>query len=213
MPGQRSARGRARGSWALRLAGIGFVVVVAGAAVSAYLLAGHRHAAKPPARLSTKVASVQAVGLLTPDAAGQAGAPAHPQLLLLSSGGLAFTTVSPGDPPAGFPEWTADQMVGGSYVFIYISSGQCLGSAPGAAATLQRCDLSGRQRWIRADGRTSASGQEYGQLRNAADGRCLTAASPAAASTATAGAAGSASLQRCAQPPGWTQLTAFSSGF
>ena len=183
-------------------------MAVAGGAVAVYLIAGHRPAAKAPARLSTKVASVQAVGLLTPDASRQAGAPAQPQLLLLSPAGLAFTTVSHGGPPASFPEWTADQMVGGSYIFIYISSGQCLGAAPGATAALQRCDLSGRQRWIREDGRTTASGQEYGQLRNAADGRCLTAGGPAAA-----GGAGSVSLQRCARPPGWTQLTAFSSGF
>jgi hypothetical protein len=208
MPGQRSARGRARGSWALRLAGIGFVVVVAGGVVAGYLAAGHRAAAKPAARLSSKVASVQAVGLLTPDAAGQAGAPAQPQLLLLSAGGLAFTPVRPGGPPASFPEWTADQMVGGSYIFIYITSGQCLGAAPGGTATLQRCDLSGRQRWIRTGGPASANGQQYGQLRNTADGRCL-----AAGGQGAAGAAGAASLQRCAATPGWTQLTAFSSGF
>jgi hypothetical protein len=193
---------------------VGFVVLVAAGAVAVYLLAGHRHAAKPAARLSTKVASVQAVGLLTPDASSQAGAPARAQLLLLSAGGLGFTPVTPGAPPAGYPEWTADQMVDGSYVFIYISTGQCLGSAPGAAAALQRCDLSARQRWTREDRTTSASGQAYGQLRNATDGRCLTAASPGpAGGTGAPGPGGGAALRPCAAQPGWTQLTAFSSGF
>jgi Ricin-type beta-trefoil lectin domain-like len=207
MPGQRSARGRARGSWALRLAGIGFVVLVAGGAVAADLLAGHRHAAKPPARLSTKVASVQTVSLLTPGPAGQAGSAGDPQFLLLSPDGLAFTAISPGHLPTGYPQWTADQMVGGSYVFIYISSGRCLAAASGPAATLQRCDLSGRQRWIREYRSTSPNGQGYWQLRNAADGRCLSVGNPAAAAH---GARSPAQLQRCARTPSWTQLIAFS---
>lgn len=204
----------------LRLAGTGFVVLVAGAAVALILLAGKHHSARPGARLSTKVASAQTVGLLTGGTTGsQDGTGTGPQLLVASRGGLAFIAVDPGTRPAGYPEWTADQMVGGSYVFIYISTGRCLGAAPqpaaagagpgrGPALALQRCDLSARQRWGRQYRRSDA-GQQLWQLRNAATGRCLAAGAPPGGGTSAP-----ALLQQCAAaaPPAG-QLIAFSSGF
>ncbi len=100
-------------------------------------------------------------------------------------------------------------MVGGSYIFIYISAGRCLSSASGQA-TLQRCDLSQRQRWTREYHGTDASGQELWRLRNAADGRCLTVGGPVAAAAATGSGA---DLQPCGSGVSWRQLIAFWSGY
>ena len=100
-------------------------------------------------------------------------------------------------------------MVGGSYIFIYISTGRCLSSASGQA-TLQRCDLSERQRWTREYHGTDASGQELWRLRNAADGRCLTVGGPVAAAAATGSGA---DLQPCGSGVSWRQLMAFWSGY
>jgi hypothetical protein len=131
MPGQRSTGARrARGSWLPRLVGIAIVVLLAGGGVLAYLLA-----AKPPApvhvaRLPTRVLSVQTVGLVVPGPPAAGGNNAL-EMLLDSRAGLAFAPVPPSSLVTGDPEWTADQMAGGTYIFIYIPSGQCLGSAAG----------------------------------------------------------------------------------
>jgi len=156
------------------------------------------------------VASVQTVGLATPGPASRAAADAAAELLLGSPQGLIFRPATPADRTAGYPEWTADQMVGGSYIFIYISTGLCLSSTAGQAAALQRCDLSERQRWTREYDSTDATGQALWHLRNAADGRCLTAGSPLAAAAA---AGSSAQLQRCGIGVSWRQLIAFWSGY
>jgi Ricin-type beta-trefoil lectin domain-like len=211
MPGQRSARARARGSWALRLAGIAVAVLLAGGGAALYVVAGQGHG-KPAARLSGRVAGVQTVGLAAPGPATQptAGQPAASAgLLLASPHGLIFSPANRTDPPASYPEWTADQMVGGSYIFIYISTGQCLSAAAGQAATLRRCDLSQWQRWTRAYYSTNAAGDGLWQLRNGADGRCLTVGGPVAAATATGSVA---ALQRCGADGSWRQLIAFWSG-
>jgi hypothetical protein len=209
MPGQRSARARARGSWALRLAGIGFVVLLAGGGVAVYLLTGQGHAAKHDSRPSGRVASVQTVGLVTTAPAGQAGTSAVTELLLASPQGVTFSAVKRTALPAGYPEWTADQMAGGSYIFIYISTGRCLSSTGRQAAALQQCDLSERQRWTRQYHSTDASGQDYWQLRNASDGRCLTVGGPVTAG----GGASAAELQRCGAGLSWRQLIAFLSAY
>ena len=208
MPGQRSARARARGSWALRLAGIGCAVLLAGGGVAAYLVLGQQHPASHDSALSARVASAQAVGLASPGA----GSGGPPQLLLVSPHGLTFTPAKPTEMPAGFPEWTADQMVGGSYIFIYISTGRCLGATASHAAVMERCDLSERQRWTREYHSTGASGQDYWQLRNDSDGRCLTVGSPVAAA-GSAGAGARPELQRCGAGGSWPQLIAFLSAY
>jgi hypothetical protein len=212
MPGQRSARARARGSWALRLAGIALAVLLAGAAVVAYLVTGPGQHARQHARLSVRVASVQAVGLASPGPAGQAGPGTAPELLLAGPGGLTFTPAKPAALPAGYPEWTADQMVGGGYIFIYISTGRCLAATQARAAVLQRCDLSDRQRWTREYHSTDATGQDYWQLRNDADGRCLTVGSPVASAGGAAPGA-QLELQRCGTGGSWRQLVAFWSAY
>jgi hypothetical protein len=176
-------------------------VLLAGGGAALYVLAGRGHA-KPVAPLSARVANVQTVGLATP---GPAGPPAA-ELLVASPHGLAFSAAKPGDLPASYPEWTADQMVGGSYIFIYIATGQCLSAAPGQAAALERCDLSERQRWNRAYYSTDAAGQDLWQLRNGADGRCLTVGAPAAAGSG-------AQLERCGTGGSWRQLIAFWSSY
>jgi hypothetical protein len=206
MPGQRSTRARARGSWALRLAGIGCAVLLAGGGVAAYLIAGQGHPVSHDSGLSARAASVQTVGLASPGprTGGQ------PELLLAAPHGLTFTAVKPTEMPAGFPEWTADQMVGGGYIFIYIATGRCLAATAGQRAALQQCDLSERQRWTREYQSTGASGQDYWQLRNDSDGRCLTAGDPAAAS---AGSGAPAQLQRCAAGGSSRQLIAFLSAY
>ncbi len=102
-------------------------------------------------------------------------------------------------------------MVGGSYIFIYISTGRCLDATASHAAVLERCDLSERQRWTREYHSTGASGQDYWQLRNDSDGRCLTVGSPVAAGSAGAGAG--AELQRCGTGGSWPQLIAFLSAY
>jgi Ricin-type beta-trefoil lectin domain-like len=212
MPGQRSARARARGSWALRLAGIGLAVLLAGGGVVAYLVTEPGQDAKHDAGPSVRVASVQTVGLASPGPAGQAGPGTAPELLLAGPRGLTFAPAKPTALPAGFPEWTADQMVGGGYVFIYTSTGRCLAVTPARAAVLQRCDLSDRQRWTREYHSTDATGQNYWQLRNDADGRCLTVGSPVASSGGAAPGA-RLELQRCGTGGSWRQLIAFWSAY
>jgi hypothetical protein len=216
MLGERSAGARrARGSRAARIAGIGVVLLLAATGIIASLVASHPHVtprgtalpagrAAPPAR----VASVQEVGLVSPGpaaaAGGAAGAAAAPAETLLKSGsGLAFALV---EQPT--PEWTADQMVGGTYIFIYISDGMCLSSAGRGvtghgAAVLQRCNLGYAQRWRRQE----ADARGYWQLRNAGDGRCLTLAD---AVPAAGPGRFRAELAPCGGQQDWRQRVTFS---
>ncbi len=103
-------------------------------------------------------------------------------------------------------------MVGGGYIFIYISTGRCLAATPARAAVLQRCDLSDLQRWTREYHSTDATGQDYWQLRNDADGRCLTVGSPVASAGGAAPGA-QLELQRCGTGGSWRQLVAFWSAY
>ena len=103
-------------------------------------------------------------------------------------------------------------MVGGGYIFIYISTGQCLGATGARTAALQRCDLSERQRWTREYHSTGANGQDYWQLRNDDNGRCLAVGSPVAAA-GSAAAGGQLELQPCGTGGSWRQLIAFWSAY
>ena len=194
-------RPRTRGSWAARLVGLGFVVLLAGAGVVAYLFVGTR-TRQTAAVLPTRVLSTQAVGLVMAGPPTAAGSSPAPQMLIASGPDLTFVA----DGPAG-AAWTSDQMAGGTYIFIYLQNGLCLApksSSPGAAAVvLKRCNLQASQRWIREHRTAAASGIDYWQLRNAYDGRCL------AAVTVTAIGGSVARLQPCAAPPGREQLIAF----
>ncbi len=198
-----------------RIAGTGVVLLLAGTGVVASLVPGSPHVTARHVVLPSRVQGVHEIGLVNagpPEPAGQAAAPAR--TLLKSRSGLAFAAVR-----QVAPEWTADQMAGGTYIFIYISDGSCLSSAArrgrasggqasgtrasGTRAVTTRCDLGYAQRWRRQQGNTHG----YWQLRNLGDGRCLTlgGASPAAGLGSF-----SAELAPCGAQGDWRQQITFS---
>jgi hypothetical protein len=203
MRGEGVGSARLRSPRLARLAGAGLVVLLAAAGVSAYLIVDHGNGDAP---LPTQVLGTQAIGLVNPGPAGLAGASAPAGTsqaagsLLASRAGLTFSAAGQAS-----AQWTADQMAGGTYIFIYLTNGLCLGSPalPGTAPVLQRCSLAAAQRWLRQDLTVSTGGTDYWQLRNAADGQCLTAGNGA-------GSAGQAAQVRlCEAPPSWNQLVTF----
>lgn len=201
MPGKRNARSRVRGSWAARLTGTGFAILLAVVGVATYLIVGGPHASKDATALPTRVLGTQAIGLVNTAPATPGDANPNPQTLLASRSGLSFVTSG----QAG-ANWTADQMVGGTYIFIYLPTGQCLGPSRGSLMGLSQCNLSASQRWVRLDGQADSTGLEYWQIRNLSDRLCLTSVT-AKGSAKTAASA--ARLQRCQAHPGWRQLIAF----
>jgi hypothetical protein len=201
MPGKRNARSRVRGSWAARLTGGAFAILLAGVGLAAYLIVGGAHADNSGDVLPTRVLATQAIGLVDAGPAQKAGASPAPQTLLASGADLSFRAV--GDVAA---DWTADQMAGGTYIFIYLPNGLCLGSSGTKSVALQRCNLQADQRWIRQRSVVGASGLDYWQLRNLALNRCLTAASVPHQTAATESAA---RLDACQAAPDWRQLIAF----
>jgi len=198
MPGKRNARSRVRGSWAARLIGVGLAIVLAGVGVALYLIYGNK--ASQATALPTRVLGTQAVGLVNPGRPPQAGASAAPQAFLASRSDLSFV-------PAGqvSADWTADQMAGGTYIFIYLPNGLCLESSRWSAVALARCNLGAAQRWVRQR-LVSLDGVDYWQLRNLSNGRCLTVAT---GSGAAQPGRSTARLERCQASPGWIQLVAF----
>jgi Ricin-type beta-trefoil lectin domain-like len=198
MRGKRDARSRTRGSWAARLTGIGLAIVLAGVGLAVYLVAGN-HAPHAPG-LPTRVLGTQAVALVNPGPPPAAGKSASPEAFLASRADLGFTAAD----QAG-ADWTADQMAGGTYIFIYLPDGRCLTAARASAVTLARCNLGAGQRWVRQR-LVSSGGLDYWQLRSLSRGRCLTAAGGDAAITP---AQSDARLDRCLAPPDWSQLVAF----
>jgi hypothetical protein len=214
MPGERRARARrARGSRVPRIAGTGVVLLLAGTGVVASLVTGSQHVTARHVVLPTRVLSAHEVGLANAGPSGPSGpsgqAAVPYRTLLKSRSGLAFAAVR-----QVAPEWTADQMAGGNYIFIYIADGTCLSSlarrgrgraAAGQAVTM-RCHLGYAQRWRRQQGGT----QGYWQLRNLADGRCLAlgGADPAAGQGSF-----SAQLAPCGAQRDWRQQITFSPMF
>jgi hypothetical protein len=191
MPGKRSARSRVRGSWAARLTGAAFAILLAAVGAAVYLVVGGAHTDNDSSELPTRVLATQAIGLAySPSPTTTSGT------LATAPGGLAFT----GSQSTG-ANWTADQMAGGTYIFIYLQNGQCLGPSRAGSVSLQRCSLQADQRWVRQHSLLSSNGLEYWQLRNLASGRCLTAAG--------AGGSAAARLKPCLASPGPSQLIAF----
>src|SRR5260370_13955121 len=169
MRGNRRAGSRYRGSWAARLVGTGFAMLLAVAGVAAYLIVGGTHDRKDALVLAARVVSTQAVSIV--NTGPQGGASPAPETLLAQSD-LVFTV----NGPAG-SQWTSDQMAGGTYIFIYLPNEQCLASpaTPHAPAmTLARRNLQASQRWLRQHPNVGVNGLVYWQLRNLADGRGLT---------------------------------------
>jgi hypothetical protein len=206
MPGQRHTAGtRARGSWLPRLAGIGVVVVLAAGGVTGYLVAlrpaTHHHQAPLP----TKVQSFQSVGLVAADAL--AGSSSGQLLELLGPGGSPqFSPLAPAQQQAGSPQWTADLMEGNSYIFIFLSTGDCLtaGGSPGQPElTLQHCNLSAAQRWRRTRATAESQGHDFYQYASLSDGNCLTEAGE------LSGQVYGAALESCLAPAPPDQLIAF----
>jgi hypothetical protein len=207
MPGQRhTARPRARGSWLPRLAGLGVIVVLAAGGVAAYVAGFHPAASKRPAPLPTRVASTLTVGLVAEALSG--GGSAGIDQLLSPQQRPAFSPVgiSQQQLPQGQPEWIADVMTDGGYIFIYLPTSQCLASAgPRARPRLsaERCDLSRAQRWRRLGAGVLVDGHDFYQFADMSSGKCITQGSGSAAQSLPAG------LTACDPARPASQLLAF----
>jgi hypothetical protein len=182
MPGPLSARPhRTEGSWVPRLVGVGVIVVLAAGGLTAYLATATH--ATPPHRhhhavLSSKVLKVQTVGIIDfgPDNDRDPfanDADDHPLMLRPTRAGMSFVAIPASVLASGVPVWTADQMAGGSQIFIYTPTGQCL-TAHHGGLRLAHCDLSLSQRWRPLDEAISL-GQAFAKYASAQTGRCLTA--------------------------------------
>jgi hypothetical protein len=206
MPGQRrTARPRTRGSRLPTLAGLGAIVVLASAGAAAYVLAFHPAKPRHVDVLPSKVVNFQSVGLVGEPAQSGGGSPKLVQLLG-SQNGPTFSPVQQSAQVNGLPEWTADLMQGGTYIFIYLPTGQCLTSTGPASRTVlqvQRCDLRLQQRWRRLGNPVVQGGHDFYQFANAASGKCLAQVSVSASQP------GGAGLAACDPARPVSQLLAF----
>jgi hypothetical protein len=206
MPGQRRTAGpRARGSWLPRLAGLAVVVLLAAAAVTGYVIAFHPAAAHHAAPLPTRVASYQTVGLVVADT--EPGSSGDQLLQLLGrSGTPEFRVLGLTQQAEGSPQWTADLMTGGTYIFIYLPTGQCLAAAGTASEpklALRHCDLGPEQRWRRTQPPVLSQAHDFYQYADLRDGACLTQAG------VLPGQIFGASLTECSPSQAADQLIAF----
>jgi hypothetical protein len=176
MPGQRrTVRPRTRGSWVPILTGLGAIVVVAGAGTAAYVVAFHPARPVHPVTLPQKVLGVQTVGLI-----GEVSSSASASgLVQLVSPRVAptFSPVPQSEAVSGTPQWTADQMAGSTFIFIYLPTGQCLaskGPPSRPALVLRHCDLSSvDQRWQRLGDAVLSTGHDFYEFENAGSGKCI----------------------------------------
>jgi hypothetical protein len=209
MPGQRHTPGsRSRGSSLSRLAGLGAIVLIAGGGAAIYGVTFHPAAHHHTAPLPTKVAGSQTVGLIA-----QSTLSAHPggrsadQLvqMLGPRGAPAFTPLAAAAANAqGSPQWNADLMVGGTYMFIFLPDQDCLAAARRSALVLAHCDTSARQqRWRRVNAELVKDGHDFYQYANLGDGRCLSQL------TALAGQQVGAGLADCDSAQPASQMIAF----
>jgi hypothetical protein len=155
---------------------VGVVVLLAAAAVTAYLVAFHPAATHHAAPLPTRVVTYQTVGLVVAESAsgGSTG-----QLLQLegSHGTPAFSPLGQAQQAQGAPQWTADLMAGDSFIFIYLPTGQCLsaaGSGSKPKLALRHCDLDAGQRWRRLQRAVLTQAHDFYQYANLGDRFCLT---------------------------------------
>lgn len=175
---------------------------MAGAGAIAYSVASSAEASRHPSQLSTQVQSVQTVGII-----GQAGQRLTDteglRQLVSSAAGLQFGPMPPASLVQGDPQWSADTMTGGTFVFIYAPDGKCLAAVTRQGhpvLALRRCNLGAGQRWQRFNSAVTAGGHLYGQYRNLGTGRCL------AAAAAPAAGPGPPALAPCAAAPATRQL-------
>jgi hypothetical protein len=174
-------------------------MLLAVAGVAAYLIVGGTHDTRDATVLPTRVVSTQAVSIA--NTGPQGGVSPAPETLLASHADLVFTVNGPGG-----SQWASDQMAGGTYILIYLPNGLCLASraSPHApAVALERCNLQASQRWLRQYPNVRVNGLDYWQLRNQADGRCLTTGKAVRADESAA------QLEPCQASPDWRQQVAF----
>jgi hypothetical protein len=152
------------------------VVLIAAGAVTGYLIAFHPAAARHAAPLPTRVLSYQTVGLVVADT--EPGGPAGELLQLVGPRGApAFSPLAAAQLVQGSPQWTADLMAGGSYIFIYLPTGQCLsaaGTVSQPTVALRHCDLEADQRWRRMQGAVLKQAHDFYRYANLGNGSCLT---------------------------------------
>lgn len=190
MPGLRSTVGsRGRRSWLPVIAGIGVIVVLAGAGAAVYLVKFHPAKQTQPRPLATQVEGFQTVGLV----AQAAQAPSTELVQLLSPQGTpSFTQVGAAQAASGQPEWNADLMSDGTYIFIYVPTGRCLASAGPAKRphlVVSHCDLGKQQRWRRLTTSVVQDGHPFYQFASAVSGKCIAQISTIAGTTGLAGLA------------------------
>jgi hypothetical protein len=152
------------------------VVLLAAAAVTGYLIAFHPAATHHAAPLPTRVVSYQTVGLVVADT--EPGTSTDQLLQLVGRDGTpTFSSLGQTQLAQGSPQWTADLMDGGAYIFIYLPTGQCL-SAVGTVGqpklALRHCDLGAGQRWRRMQRVVLNQAHDFYQYTNLGDGSCLT---------------------------------------
>jgi Ricin-type beta-trefoil lectin domain-like len=198
---------RTRGSWTPRIVGIGAAVLVACGAAIVYAIASPAGAARHAEQLSSRVSTVQTVGIIG-QAGGALGSASAMRMLSAQGGSLLFAPVPASVQPQGDPQWTVDTMADGTYIFIYAPTGSCLAAAGRprpARLALRRCDLGPEQRWHQAGGTLEASSHQYAQYRNVGNGRCLATAGGATGSDVPAPPA----LVACAPAAAARQLISF----
>jgi hypothetical protein len=155
---------------------MGVIVLLAAAAVTGYVLAFHPPGGHRAAPLPTRVVSYQSVGLVATDT--EPGGATNQLLQLVASRGTPeFSLLGQAQQDNGSPQWTADLMAGGGYIFIYLPTGQCL-SAVGTRTlpklALRHCDLDAGQRWRRTQAPVLSQAHDFYQYANIGDGSCLT---------------------------------------
>jgi hypothetical protein len=188
-----------------RLSGLGAIVLIAGGGAAAYVIEFHPASDHHHAPLPKHVASYQTVGLIAHAASNGSGATSRNLVQLLSrQGSPAFTSLSTAAADAqGNPEWTADLMTGGTYIFIFEPDGNCLAVIGHAKLGLRHCNLSAAQRWRRVNATAVVEdGHNFYQYANLADGRCLS-------DLAGPGPQGGAGLAHCGSAQLPSQLLAF----
>ncbi len=187
------------------MTGLGAIVVLAGAGTAAYLVAFHPAKPVHPVSLPEKVLGVQTVGLIgeVPPSTSASGM----VQLLSPQVSPTFSPVPQSEAVNGTPEWTADQMAGGTYIFIYLPTGQCLASTGPAnrpSLALQHCDVnSADQRWQRLGSAVLTSGHDFYEFENSGSSKCI---SQVAATVSQAGGAG---LAPCSPAKPVSELLAF----
>jgi hypothetical protein len=179
-------------------------LALAAGGVTAYLIAFQSGKHHPSSGLSSKVIQVQTVGLV---GQGQSTGSGKSLLQLLGSQQTpVFSPLASAQVSSGLPQWTADQMADGTYIFIFLPTGNCLAASHNLHPTIQlrRCnEQSPLQRWRRSFAPVAIDRHDFYQYANGGVQGCLSMTS-----TVT-GSNNSAALEPCETSPQADQLVAF----